>query len=119
MKIYDSKNIKNIVLIGAPKSGTTSLHYYLNEHPEILMSSVKEPNFFSDKEIVDQGLYYETSRINTSQCRTLNQRTQAGPGYFSLTGEYIFLGTPASIPHKCDSLQLCPLLPAEFLSSDF
>jgi hypothetical protein len=56
-----------IFIVGAPKSGTTSLHYYLNEHPEILMSSVKEPDFFSDKEIVDQGLYYGTSRINTSQ----------------------------------------------------
>ena len=56
-----------IFIVGAPKAGTTSLHYYLNEHPEILMSSVKEPNFFSDKEITNQGLYYETSRINTSQ----------------------------------------------------
>ena len=56
-----------IFIVGAPKAGTTSLHYYLNEHPEILMSSVKEPDFFSDKEIVDQGLYYGTSRINTSQ----------------------------------------------------
>ena len=56
-----------IFIVGAPKAGTTSLHYYMNEHPEILMSSVKEPNFFSDKEIVDQGLYYETSGINTSQ----------------------------------------------------
>ena len=56
-----------IFIVGAPKAGTTSLHYYMNEHPEILMSSVKEPNFFSDKEITNQGLYYETSRINTSQ----------------------------------------------------
>ncbi len=56
-----------IFIVGAPKAGTTSLHYYLNEHPEILMSSVKEPDFFSDKEIVDQGLYYGTTRINTSQ----------------------------------------------------
>lgn len=56
-----------IFIVGAPKSGTTSLHYYMNEHPEILMSSVKEPDFFSDKEIVDQGLYYVTSRINTLQ----------------------------------------------------
>jgi len=56
-----------IFIVGTPKSGTTSLHYYMNEHPEILMSSVKEPDFFTDKEIVDQGLYYGTSRINTLQ----------------------------------------------------
>jgi len=34
-------------IIGAPKAGTTSLHNYLCEHPEIQMSSVKEPNFFA------------------------------------------------------------------------
>jgi len=34
-------------IIGAPKAGTTSLHNYLCEHPEIQMSAVKEPNFFA------------------------------------------------------------------------
>lgn len=34
-------------IIGAPKAGTTSLHNYLSEHPQIQMSSVKEPNFFA------------------------------------------------------------------------
>jgi hypothetical protein len=34
-------------IIGAPKTGTTSLHNYLAEHPQIQMSSVKEPNFFA------------------------------------------------------------------------
>ncbi len=34
-------------IIGAPKAGTTSLHNYLSEHPQIQMSAVKEPNFFA------------------------------------------------------------------------
>lgn len=34
-------------IIGAAKAGTSSLHHYLGQHPEIQMSSVKEPNFFS------------------------------------------------------------------------
>ena len=29
------------------------------------MSIRKEPDFFSDREIQEQGLYYGTSRINT------------------------------------------------------
>jgi hypothetical protein len=37
----------NFLVIGAAKSGTTSLHYYLDQHPEIYMSPVKEPNFFA------------------------------------------------------------------------
>jgi Sulfotransferase domain len=34
-------------IIGAPKTGTTSLHYYLELHPGIQMSAVKEPSFFA------------------------------------------------------------------------
>jgi Sulfotransferase family len=36
----------NFLVIGAMKSGTTALYYYLAQHPEIYMSPVKEPNFF-------------------------------------------------------------------------
>jgi hypothetical protein len=34
-------------IIGAPKSGTTSLHAYLQEHPDVFMSLHKEPAYFS------------------------------------------------------------------------
>lgn len=41
-------NVKfpNFFVIGAAKSGTTSLHRYLDEHPDIHMSCIKEPHFF-------------------------------------------------------------------------
>jgi hypothetical protein len=39
--------LPNLFVIGAAKAGTTSLHFYLDQHPEIQMSAVKEPNFFS------------------------------------------------------------------------
>jgi len=32
---------------GAPKAGTTSLYHYLNQHPQIYMSLIKEPCHFS------------------------------------------------------------------------
>jgi hypothetical protein len=38
--------LPNFYVIGAAKSGTTSLHKYLGEHPDIHMSDYKEPNFF-------------------------------------------------------------------------
>jgi len=34
-------------IIGAAKSGTSSLYNYLKQHPEIFMSPIKEPHFFS------------------------------------------------------------------------
>ncbi|MDP9117175.1 MAG: hypothetical protein M3O28_07945 [Actinomycetota bacterium] len=35
-------------LIGAAKAGTTSLHSYLEQHPQTSMSTVKEPGYFCD-----------------------------------------------------------------------
>ena len=45
----DSREIKlpNFLIVGAAKCGTTSLYYYLKEHPEIYMSPVKEPKFIT------------------------------------------------------------------------
>jgi len=37
----------NFFVIGAAKSGTTSLYHYLKQHPQIYMSSIKEPKFFA------------------------------------------------------------------------
>lgn len=37
----------NLFIIGAPKSGTTSLYEYLKGHPQVFMSVVKEPCYFS------------------------------------------------------------------------
>jgi len=50
-------------IVGTPKAGTTSLYYYLDEHPEIFMSPIKEPNFFSHIEIIGQNLYYKEKSI--------------------------------------------------------
>lgn len=37
----------NLFIVGAPRSGTTSMYHYLNQHPDIYMSKVKEPHFFA------------------------------------------------------------------------
>ena len=38
----------NFFLGGYPKSGTTSLHYYLGSHPDIFLPEMKEPHFFTE-----------------------------------------------------------------------
>jgi len=38
----------NFFIVGAPKSGTTSLFHYLSLHPNLFASPVKEPYFFCD-----------------------------------------------------------------------
>lgn len=39
--------LPNFLIIGAAKAGTTSLYKYLEQHPDIYMSSFKEPGFFA------------------------------------------------------------------------
>ena len=50
-------------IVGAPKAGTTSLYKYLNQHQDVVMSSVKEPNYFSNEELESQDLYYASKNI--------------------------------------------------------
>lgn len=38
--------LPNCIVIGAIKCGTTSLHFYLQQHPQIMMSHPKELNYF-------------------------------------------------------------------------
>lgn len=40
--------LPNLIVIGAQKCGTSSLHNYLAAHPQVSMSRVKEINFFND-----------------------------------------------------------------------
>ena len=39
--------LPNFLIVGAAKSGTTSLHYYLQQHPDIYLPAQKELHFFA------------------------------------------------------------------------
>ncbi len=43
------KPLVNFIICGAQKSGTTALHAYLSEHPDIFMPDKKELHFFDDE----------------------------------------------------------------------
>jgi hypothetical protein len=45
------KILPNFFIVGAAKSGTTALYYYLKQHPEIFMSPFKEPHYFSEIDV--------------------------------------------------------------------
>jgi hypothetical protein len=44
--------LPNFFIVGAAKAGTTSLYAYLSQHPDIYMSPIKEPNYFSSDIVV-------------------------------------------------------------------
>ena len=48
--------LPSFLVIGAAKTGTTSLYEYLRAHPQVAMSTGKEPSFFSDERRWRKGL---------------------------------------------------------------
>ena len=55
----------NTFIVGAPKAGTTSLHYYLSQHEDVCMSTIKEPNYFSFEEV--SSLFYNATSVSDSK----------------------------------------------------
>jgi hypothetical protein len=37
--------LPTFIIIGVQKAGTTSIYHYLQQHPQVYMSPVKEPHF--------------------------------------------------------------------------
>jgi Sulfotransferase domain len=53
-----TEGLPNVLVIGAMKAGTTTLHAWLSQHPEIAMSTIKEINYFvSDRTDRDPAWY--------------------------------------------------------------
>ena len=74
----------DLVVIGAAKCATTSLHAYLDAHPDVSMSVVKEPQFFQDPHREDwgdqyRGLFDPAARVS-GESSTLYSRAPAVPG---------------------------------------
>jgi hypothetical protein len=51
--------LPNLVIIGAAKAGTTALHRYLAEHPEVFMSNQKELQYFQRDDWRERLPWYE------------------------------------------------------------
>jgi hypothetical protein len=102
------------LIIGAAKCGTTSLHVYLGQHPDIFMSPVKEPGFFTVAWGTDQG-WYEELFAEAGDARV---RGEATPNYSKAT-EYP--GTPAKIAAVVPTARLIYLIrdPVERVRSQY
>ena len=87
--------------IGAAKAGTTALHHYLAQHPEISMSRRKEPNFFiADEQPPQFGGPGDRTIINRDVIWRLADyhRQFAGARAGQMLGEISprYLGTPGA-----------------------
>jgi hypothetical protein len=59
--------LPDFMIIGAMKSGTTSLHDYLDKHPDIFMSKTKEIHYFVDKIFNNNDLTWYTEQFVTDK----------------------------------------------------
>ncbi len=70
----------NLFIIGAAKAGTTALYDYLAQHPQVFLSRVKEPMFFSREEFYAKGLdWYDDFYFRGAESYPV--RAEATPHY--------------------------------------
>ncbi|MEO8710483.1 MAG: sulfotransferase [Parafilimonas sp.] len=74
------KNLPNFLIIGPPKCASTSLHYYLGQHPDVFVSPTKETNFFTHDYY--RGLEFYAQYF--SNAKTEKAIGEATPSYFFL-----------------------------------
>src|SRR5215472_6783465 len=77
--------LPDFLIIGGQRCGTSSLYYYLTEHPAILPASTKEPHYFD--EYFSRGQSWYRAQFPTRMHRGFDRRVF---GRHLLTGE----GTP-------------------------
>ena len=65
-----SNVLPNLIVIGAAKCGTSSLHYYMNLHPQISMSKEKELRFFVEEKNWHKGTeWYQSNFTGRTKIR--------------------------------------------------
>ena len=108
--------LPTFIVIGAQKSGTTSLHRYLSSHPQIYMPAVKELDFFVAERTWDRGLeWYEAQFAGAGPGQVCGE---ADPEYTAFPA---FDGVPARIAATCPEAKLIYLVrhPIERMRSQY
>lgn len=70
--VAEFRALPDFIVIGAQKGGSTSLHFYLDEHPQVLTSTVKEVHYFDNN--YDEGAaWYKAHFPLRSEVRQLEK----------------------------------------------
>ena len=108
--------LPNFFIVGAQKSGTTSLHHYLGKHPDVFMSAVKEPHFFAHLgrmgEPLPSGLLFSARLVYTwDDYRKLFERSDGAVAVGeSSTGYLSSHQAPAAIREHIPHAKIIALL---------
>ncbi len=112
-----SARFPNFLIIGAARSGTTSLYHYLRQHPQIFMSAVKEPRYFAcvNGYVLTRRPVRESEWSGTISDRERYRELFAGAGDAVAVGEaspvYLFSpGCPERIAAEVPDMRLIAIL---------
>jgi hypothetical protein len=111
--------LPNFLVVGAAKAGTTALHEYLGQHPEVFLPDRQEPSFFAfdGQPINFRGPNGSYAAVNQTAVRSLAEYealfSVASPG--ALRGEvspvYLYWpGTAERIRARLPQVKLCIIL---------
>lgn len=99
------KILPNFIIAGVHKAGTTSLFYYLSDHPQVLASLDKETNFFGYSKyhtpVRPLEEYYEQFQKYKNEKIIM----EASPGYF-----YGGKATAEEVKNKCNNPKILIIL---------
>lgn len=72
--------LPDFIIVGASRSGTTTLWHYLKNHPQVFMPEKKELRFFEQDDYFLQGQTFYESYFKNSEMHKV--RGEASPPYF-------------------------------------
>ena len=108
--------LPNFVIIGAQKSGTSSLEQYLRLHPDVAMCAIKEPDFFVEERNWGRGLAWYESLFDGA-----GEAVAVGEASTSYTMFPHYRGVPERIVETLPEVRLVYLVrnPIERARSDY
>lgn len=108
--------LPNLLIIGAMKAGSTSLHRYLSDHPQAFMSRVKELDFFVEELNWGRGLAWYEQWFEGSEDALVR-----GESSTSYTKAPRYRGVPARIASITPDVKLIYLVrdPIERIRSQY
>jgi hypothetical protein len=102
--IDPEKPSPNFFIVGAAKGGTTSMYAYLSRHPEVFMSTLKQPHYFSSFKVkhqfdnfmpvIRQSRSYQELFVGSEPYKAVGE---ASPSYLCDPGAAIRI--KSAIPH--------------------
>lgn len=108
--------IPNFLVIGAPKCGTTSLYYYLKQHPDVFLPVQKELHYFSYEQLKKNANGPGDSQVLSSLCANSNEydKHYANAGVELAIGDispsYLYYGVQDRIQQKLGLVKIVAML---------